>query len=340
MYRALFNTMGDGVAIIDAGPRRFIDVNPGMLAMYGYTREEMFSLTYEDLAAEENDAEQSTRDVLGGRLKHIPRRLHRRKDGTTFPVAFSIGSFKLGRRNVMCGIVRDISERDQAEQSLRQSRRELRTLAGRLHALLEEERKRIAREVHDELGQSLTALKLDISLLPLPSDPDTGERLATILDTLDRAMACAQRITTELRPGLLDDLGLAAALAWQAKQFQRRTGIRCVLHDDPPEPPLQEEARVAMFRCFQEILTNIARHAGATRVEIWLETKERMVELRVADNGRGITLQQSQGHRSWGIIGMRERMNAVGGKLKLYGWRGKGTTVRVVTSSHREGVAS
>ncbi len=223
---------------------------------------------------------------------------------------------------------------------MRQSRKELRILAGRLHALLEEERKRIAREVHDELGQSLTALKLDISLLDLPGDPETRERLATILDTLDRAMACAQRITTELRPGLLDDLGLAAALAWQARQFQRRTGIRCVLHGDQPEPPLREEARVALFRCFQEILTNIARHAGATRVDIWLKTRERVVELRVADNGCGITPQQSQGPRSWGIIGMRERMNAVGGKLKLHGWKGKGTTVRVVASSHGEGVAT
>jgi signal transduction histidine kinase len=211
------------------------------------------------------------------------------------------------------------------------TREQLRNLASYLQEAREEERKRIAREIHDELGQSLTALKFDISRLAerLPEEePALRERVAAMATLIDGSIHTVQRVSTELRPGLLDDLGLAAAIEWQVEEFAERTGIRFDLHlgDDDM---LESHVAIALFRILQETLTNVARHAGANKVHVELAVDPREVMLRVRDDGRGITESEISSTQALGLLGMRERARTLGGEVTFEGVRGQGTTVTV-----------
>jgi signal transduction histidine kinase len=196
----------------------------------------------------------------------------------------------------------------------------------------EQERTNIAREIHDDLGQTLTALKMDISWLrkKLPKDQETLlEKTKAMTKLTDMTIKTVKRISTELRPGLLDDLGLVAAIEWQAEEFKNRTGITYKLTIDPEEIILDPDRSTTIFRIFQETLTNIARHAKATRVTISLKKKDDKVELRVRDNGKGITEKQISHPKSFGLMGIRERVHPWEGQVKISGIPGKGTTVVV-----------
>ncbi|MHC4434072.1 MAG: sensor histidine kinase [Planctomycetota bacterium] len=238
-----------------------------------------------------------------------------------------------GPRGQVIGIVedfKDISQRKQTEKELIQSRRRLRELASHLESAREMERTRIAREIHDELGQALTALKMELHwcLKRLPKDnKELLEKAKTLPELVDANVHLVQRISSELRPGLLDNLGLSAAVEWQAGQFQDRTGISCDIICEPNEIVLDHTRSTALFRIFQETLTNIIRHADATRVEIVLREKDGDVELMVSDNGKGITEKEIADPRSFGLMGINERVNSLGGSVAISG--SKGTTVRV-----------
>jgi two-component system sensor histidine kinase UhpB len=223
------------------------------------------------------------------------------------------------------GGIRDISARRKAEEALKNSRLRLRALSARLQSAREEERASVAREIHDELGQLLTAIKLNLDWL----ERKIGERehdrsLNPLLDRvvesgemIESAILSVQRISTDLRPGLLDHLGLAAALRQEAHRFEKRTGIACALQL-PPEPlALPREAATAIFRIFQEALTNVARHAQATEVRVALEADPKQVFLRVEDNGRGIRPEAVADSRSLGLLGMQERATVLGGELGI-----------------------
>jgi signal transduction histidine kinase len=221
------------------------------------------------------------------------------------------------------------------EQSLVQ----LRALAARLQTVREDERSRTAREIHDELGQALTAIKLEFATLlrDLPAPQDSAkQRGRSILNLLDQAIQSVRRIATGLRPTILDDLGLVAALEWAADDFQTRTGTRCQISlpdvDVGPDP----ERATALFRIFQETLTNIARHANATHVSIRLTEENGSVILEVHDNGIGIGEAQLSSRASLGILGMRERVLLLGGTLTIIGTPGKGTLVRVLIPDSRQ----
>jgi signal transduction histidine kinase len=195
----------------------------------------------------------------------------------------------------------------------------------------EKERMYIAREIHDELGQMLTALKLDISLLnsKIPKDQKTLlAKTKSMSDLIDNAVKTVQRISAELRPGLLDDLGLAAAIEWQLGEFQTRSGIHCKLKVNSEEIILDQDCSTAIYRILQEALTNIARHANATTVKVSLRRIADKIELMVTDNGKGITEEEISGTKSFGLIGIRERAHLLGGEVKIIGIRGEGTTVR------------
>lgn len=228
-------------------------------------------------------------------------------------------------------IMKDINERKRAEDELRSSREQLRALAARLQLVREEERTQIAREIHDELGQVLTALKMDLSWLnkKFPKDQNLlinkGKSMSKLIDTTIKTV---KRISSELRPGLLDDLGLSAAIEWQAEDFQNRTGIKCDTSIDPEDIVMEEGISTVIFRIFQETLTNVARHANATKVKVSLKKKKK-IELKVEDNGKGITERQIASHKSLGLIGMRERVHSWGGEVKIEGKAGKGTKVTV-----------
>jgi signal transduction histidine kinase len=225
---------------------------------------------------------------------------------------------------------KEITERKGSEEALKQSRERLRELASHLESVREEERSRIAREIHDELGQALTALKMDIHWVGQRLSEDQEwllEKTKSISRLIDTTTQSVQRIASELRPGLLDDLGLSAAVEWQAAEFEKRTGIPCEIISDPEDVTLNHALSTAIFRVFQEALTNIARHANASAVKVVLRKKPGTVELTVRDNGNGITEKQISDERSFGLIGMRERVHYFGGDLTIAGVSNRGTTV-------------
>lgn len=219
-----------------------------------------------------------------------------------------------------------------AEEELRGSREQLRRLAAHLQSVREEERTRISREIHDGLGQALTGLKMDLSWLVRKRDENQnslGEKTKSMLDVVDSIIQTVRNISTDLRPGVLDYLGLAAAIEWQVHEFQKRSATQCQLGLPIEEIPMDGTCSTAMFRIFQETLTNIARHAHATKVKINLEENDGSAILEVADNGRGIRQSNLFDPKSLGLLGMRERALLLGGEVSIRRNDGEGTTVTV-----------
>jgi signal transduction histidine kinase len=216
-----------------------------------------------------------------------------------------------------------------AEVQLRESHKQLRSLSVYLQHVREEERTRIAREVHDELGQALTSCKLGASWLArhLPrKQRDLWDKAEKLSAEIDSTIQTVRRIATELRPGILDHLGLAAALEWQAQEFQSRTGIRCQFSAHLGKTPLDPELTTTFFRIFQETLTNVIRHAAATQVDVRLKEQAARVILEVRDDGRGISKEEISDPKSMGLLGMRERAALLGGDFRIQPLRGgKGT---------------
>jgi len=219
----------------------------------------------------------------------------------------------------------DITERKRAKEDLQHSLRQSRALAGRLQTVREEERKRVAREIHDQLGQALTAIKIEVCSLI----HERSQQSEPILRLIDQTIESVRRISTELRPRVLDDLGLMATVEWAAEEFQRRTGTECRLVLPLDDNAIDREPATALFRILQETLTNIARHANATRVDVRLAKEGGGLTLEVHDNGTGIREEQLAADGSLGILGMRERALLLGGELAISGAPGEGTTVKV-----------
>jgi signal transduction histidine kinase len=227
---------------------------------------------------------------------------------------------------------RERMDRKRAEEQLRQSHEQLRTLSIHLQHIREEERIHIAREVHDELGQALTGLKLQLTWLTnrLPKSPKLlHEKTRSIAEHIDDIIHAVRRIATELRPGLLDTAGLLAALEWQANEFQKQTGIQCRVKALVKDALWDQDLNTAFFRIFQETLTNIIRHANATKVEVCLMQSNGHFVLEVKDNGRGISEAEICNTKSIGLLGMRERAALLGGEVRFRGVPDKGTTVSV-----------
>ncbi len=227
---------------------------------------------------------------------------------------------------------REVAIRKKAEEELRQSRERLRNLSAHIESMREAERTSIAREVHDELGQSLTALKMDLAWLHkrLPEKPEALNKKANeMAELITTTIQTVKRISTELRPGVLDDLGLIAAIEWQTQEFRERTQIPCEFITESEDIDLSRDISTTVFRILQEALTNITRHANATRVEVILRKGDGQLMLQVRDNGKGITEEQITDTNSFGIIGMRERARLVNGSITIKGISGKGTIVTV-----------
>jgi PAS domain S-box-containing protein len=227
-------------------------------------------------------------------------------------------------------VVQRTAELQAAIAQLENSRAQLLLLAQHEQIRREEDRARMAREIHDELGQALTGLKMDLAWLQKHTDPRQKavlQKFGDMSDLVDTTIQDVRRIATELRPGMLDDLGLVPAMEWQLQEFQKRSGIRCKFISSLEEVALHDEETTVLFRILQETLTNVARHASATRVEVSLDEEQWYVRLRVQDNGRGITESEVNGSRSFGLLGMRERVLLRSGDFSIQGTPGKGTTV-------------
>ena len=224
----------------------------------------------------------------------------------------------------------DITERKLAQQALEHSQIQLRQLANHLQTIREEERTRIARDVHDEIGQVLTALNMDVHWLYeriSDKENDTQSKVLSMTSLIATAIASVQRITSELRPAMLDELGLASAIQWSVEEFQERTGIKCKVSVSVEDMQLDPGRATAVFRILQEALTNVIRHSEASEVELDIHRGDGHLEMRIKDNGQGISPSAASADNAFGLLGMKERALSFGGRVEIEGRSGEGTTV-------------
>lgn len=264
-----------------------------------------------------------------------------RGDGTEFPIEASISKSGEAGAHVYTVILRDITRRKRAEDALRQSQAELRELSAQVLQAREDEKTRIARELHDELGQQLTALKMDLAWAREKlqnGHTEVAEKLARMNATLDSTVAATRRISADLRPLMLDDLGLAEAVEWLAVDFSSRSGIASDLEMPDPEAisNLGSLTATAIYRMLQESLTNVARHAQAKHVHVELAIRHGEVLLQVADDGHGITEADRSKSRSFGLKGLRERAHYLGGSAEVAPGPSGGTRVTVRVPAARD----
>jgi PAS domain S-box-containing protein len=247
-----------------------------------------------------------------------------------------------GRVIAIEGIARDVTDEVQGRLRLQESERQLRELAARVLSAREEERTAVARELHDELGQTMTAIKLELNRAVTAFAREhlrleLVDRLQSLAGMVDIGLATVKRIATNLRPPTLDHLGLPAAIEWEASSFGTRTGLRCVVAIEQDHTALSSDQQTAVFRIFQEALTNVVRHAHASAVRVTLSESDTLFTMQVRDTGAGISAEALADPRAIGLLGMRERAALIGGTLVITGRQGRGTTVSVrvpISSTH------
>ena len=345
-FRAIVENTPDQIIRYDREFRRTY-VNPAVVEAYGLPAE---ALTGKPIGAVIQDA---GLDVKEDELAQVRERIAAVFDTgesyeyeLTWPMPagrryFSVRLFPEldlnGSVINVLGIARDITEHKRAVEQLQATSEQLRALSASLQAAREEEATRIAREIHDELGAALTSLRWDLEAvdegLSESGDqsqlPELRKRITAMMRLTDTTINTVRRIASELRPVALDTLGLTEAIEWQARQFQERTGITVEYDCTLENVHLSREQSTAVFRVFQEALTNILRHAQAARVNIQMQEEDCEFILTVTDNGRGITDDEKSGQCTLGLLGMRERIHLIGGKIDISGIDRKGTVVTV-----------
>lgn len=331
----IFKTAADGMRVIDKD-FNVLRANETFLTLSGMSREETIGKKcYEVFRGPfcNTDGCPLTRILdREDRIEFDSEKI--RKDGSIVPCIVTATPFR-SPGGVLIGIVedfKDISKRKKSEQELIESRERLRDLATHMQVVREEERRRIAREIHDELGQSLTALKMDVHWLSHrfhTEEQSINKKLSSMSTLINNTILIVKRISSELRPILLDDFGLSAAIEWYGEEFSERTGILCQIVSDPEEIILEQACSIAIFRIFQETLTNVVRHADASEVKVTIKKNSCNFEMVIHDNGKGITKQEVSDPRSFGLTGMRERVHYMGGEINIYGSENQGTTVKI-----------
>jgi len=339
-FRLLIEHGMEAIGVIDAAGT-IMYLSPSVERVFGYPPDLLIGTkAIEKVHPDDRPAVHSAlRTILHSQkgaaiILHV--RLHHRDGGWRSVESTAANCLHVkGLRGIVCNF-RDISEQARYEEQSRLSRDQLRQLAAHVESAREEERARISREVHDEFGQMLSVLKLDLETLASQHCPRRAEargefdrRVAAMVSSIELSMNTVRRIAAELRPAVFEDLGLAAALKWQLQEFESRTGIRCRCRGLRQDAGLAAEPALAIFRIFQEILTNVVRHANATILEVAVATDRHWFTLRVSDNGRGFDSKRLSPSGSLGLLGMRERAGLHGGTVRWSGRRSGGTTVTV-----------
>ncbi len=319
---------------------KFIYMNPASEIITGFNRSELLSIRFWDIIHPEFREQVKERGLARQRGEAVPPRYEFkiiRKDGEVRWIDFGAGAIQLEGKPAALGIAFDITKRKQAEEQLGSSYKQMRQLIARVQAIREEEGRRIAREIHDELGQTLTGIKMDLSFLEenlsgkidLTNEPNVTSKIKSISNLADSAIQTVRKITTELRPAILDSMGLVAAIEWQAEDFEKRTGIRCSYSSQVENVELDRDQATAVFRILQESLTNITRHAKATKVKISIKREIKYLVLEIKDNGQGIAANELNKINTFGILGMKERTAFLGGKFEIQGNPNHGTIIKV-----------
>ena len=336
-YRSVFNQASDAMLVCYLNYGRtlsnFVEVNEIACRTLDYTKAELL---------EQNPYTALFNNFEGEVVKIIDKiwleghtifdTVQVTKMGNKIPAEISAHSIEFNDKPAVLFISRDVSQREEAERKIKDTGERLRNLALHLQNIREEERTLIAREIHDELGQILTFLKIQIALVGKKLNDDQQvlkDKIESSLKLIDDSIDAVQRIAEKLRPNILDELGIGPAIDWQAKDFSDRTGIECICDLPKEELVLDKEKSTAVFRIFQEALTNIARHANADKVFIRLKEYKENLILEIKDNGKGITVNQINDPRSLGILGMKERALLFGGEVTIKSSMNSGTTVRV-----------
>ena len=329
-YRTLVEKASDAIFIADFTGKILI-VNPAACRLSQYTEAELLQRTIFDFTLPDELSRQPLQFevIASGGTARAERKL-RRKDLTQIDVEITASKVSEDR---FLAFIRDISERKKIEKELRDSREQFRQLSNYLENIREEERVHIAREIHDELGQQLTVLKMDLYRLGKgrEKDEELEKEKETLQDLVNEIVLTVRKISSQLRPSVLDDLGLEAAMEWYSREFHKRTGIKVYFTSLLEDRPLTDKTKTGLFRIFQESLTNILRHAAAGEVRISLAPAGDQLELRIEDNGKGFTPEEIEGKKTLGLLGIKERAAVLKGEYEIRSTPGKGTvtTVRV-----------
>lgn len=309
-----------------------VDVNNAALEQYGYQRDEFLRLSVYDFRPHEDYSKlRAATDTSFRGIHHSGIWRHIKKDKTLIYVDIITYDLIYRGQQTRLVLANNVTEKHVAEEKLKESYNAIRNLTGHLQEVREEERLHISREIHDELGQLLTVLKMDISWLTRKidlSNEQVKSKLQEITSVIDITSKTIRRIASELRPSLLDDLGLLAAIEWHLEEFEKRSGISKELQIPDAEIQLPNTLKIGIFRIFQESMTNVARHSGATRVKVSLIPKNKQLILTVSDNGKGLADRQGN-KKTLGLLGMKERSQMMGGHYQITSEPGEGTTVVV-----------
>lgn len=328
-FRTLIQQAADGIFLVDA-EGNYLEANESASLITGYSIDELKKMNAQDIIETEDLKKKPIRveEIKKGHTVYVER-IVRRKDNVLINVDIKA---KLMDNGKVIVILRDITERKAEQEQIKSSNEQLRQLTGHLQTIREEERSRIGQEIHDQLGQHLTVVKMDVSRLKknIPAGKNKEEDLVEILSELDNCMQMVRKISSDLRPSIIDDLGIIAALEWQAEDFEKRTEISTKFYSNVTELKLPSIHLIGLFRIFQESLTNVARHAEAKEVVVVLNKENGFVVMTITDNGKGFDKNSVSGKRSMGLFGMRERTLLMNGEYEINSEPGKGTEVRVV----------
>ena len=330
-YRTLVEQASDGIFISDVSGVFYV-VNSAGCQLSGYSFEELKQMTIYDLAEPEDlQLNPFQFDKLKSEKGVTSERKMLKKDGMVIDIEVNAKLLSDGR---FLAFIKDITERKKAEQELKESYDAIRELTSYLEKIREEERTNISREIHDELGQQLTVLKMDISWIKKKikdlADASVLQRVDDMLSLLNETVNSVRRISSNLRPSLLDDLGLVVAIEWQLSEFEKRSGIKTVFTADEIGMEIDRDIATGLFRIFQESLTNAAKHAEATEITVSLQKINDQLILHIRDNGLGYENEAVKNKKTFGILGMQERSLMMGGECRIKSETGTGTSVEVI----------
>jgi PAS domain S-box-containing protein len=330
-YRLLFNQNPMPMFMIELPGRNFLDVNNAAIEFYGYSKAEFLEMTGYDIRSDKDAQKLPEHDGIStAEIHNAGIWEHKKKDGSIVKVNIITHNILYEEKEARLVLANDVTEKFTAEEALKKSHEEFRQLATHLENVRETERTHIAREIHDELGQQLTGLKMDIAWLNRRlknQEVEVKQKIAETIQLIDTTVITVRRIATELRPSILDDLGLLAAMEWQSEEFQKRSEISCFFSSNVHEVKVSADLATGIFRIYQECLTNVLRHSKATQVNSFLQIIDHILVLNIADNGKGFIAKEIATKKTLGLLGMKERTTLLGGTYEITSIPGKGTSV-------------